>query len=222
MQIEMIDGKLDINNNPELENLSGLGNLKSINGDFVVNSNDILEDFSGLENLNSIDGDLKIYLNNSLDSLTGLDSITPESIEDLVIASNENLSYCHVDSVCYYLAAPNGSVTIEDNAPGCNSKDEVYQICWENVIEFQNISDILILPNPFISSTTLEYKLNQPANIQIKIYNHLGEQVELIEQKQSAGKQQVIWNAEGMPAGVYYCVLKTESGTQTMKMIKLK
>ena len=83
-----------------------------------------------------------------------------------------------------------------------------------------------LYPNPFTTSTTIEYELKQPATIQITIYNHFGKLIEVIQQTQSAGKQQVVWNAEGLPAGVYFCVLKThtgrqESGSFTKKMIKL-
>jgi hypothetical protein len=77
-------------------------------------------------------------------------------------------------------------------------------------------------PNPFSISTTLEYELKHPSHVSIAIYNQLGERVELIEETQSKGKQQIVWNAEGLAAGVYFCVLKTESGTQTTKMIKLE
>ncbi len=77
-------------------------------------------------------------------------------------------------------------------------------------------------PNPFSTSTTLVYELQQPTTVQITIYNYLGEQVEVIRQTQSAGKQQVLWIAEGLPAGIYFCVLKTNEGTKTMKMIKMK
>ena len=84
------------------------------------------------------------------------------------------------------------------------------------------ISDFTIYPNPLTTITTIEYELQHPASVHITIYNHLGKQIEIIQQNQSAGKQQVLWNAEGLPAGVYFCVLKTETGTQTMKMIKLK
>jgi len=81
---------------------------------------------------------------------------------------------------------------------------------------------ISLFPNPFTTSTTFEYELKQPFVVLLTIFNHLGEQVELIEKKQSAGKQQLFWNAEELPAGVYFCVLKTEGVTQTMKMIKTK
>jgi len=88
-----------------------------------------------------------------------------------------------------------------------------------NIPEKQNIT---AYPNPFNSSIVIEYELKNSETVEITIYNHLGKQVELIEQNQPQGKQQVVWNAEGLPAGIYYCVLKTENGTQTMKMTKLK
>lgn len=77
-------------------------------------------------------------------------------------------------------------------------------------------------PNPFITSTTIEYELTEPSFIQISIYDYLGKQHKTIEQKQQIGKQQFLWDAAGLPTGIYYCVLKTEGGTQTIKMIKLK
>ena len=59
-------------------------------------------------------------------------------------------------------------------------------------------------PNPFSTSTTIEYQLDQPSYVSINIYNHLGELVQIIQQNQSAGKQQVVWNAKGLPSGMYY------------------
>jgi len=85
-----------------------------------------------------------------------------------------------------------------------------------------SVLNIQAFPNPFASTTTIEYKLKQNSFVTIIIYNQLGEQIEVIWQTQSAGKQQVVWNAEGLLSGVYYCVFKTKEGTQTMKMIKLK
>jgi len=86
----------------------------------------------------------------------------------------------------------------------------------------QNQNHINSFPNPFTTSTTIEYKLDSPGNIQIAIYNHLGVQVEFIEKKQSQGKQQVVWDAEGLPAGIYLCVLKTDKGIASTRLIKLQ
>lgn len=76
-------------------------------------------------------------------------------------------------------------------------------------------------PNPFTSSTTIEYELTVSTIALITIYNQLGKQVEKIEKIQQQGIQQEVWNAEGLPAGVYFCVLKTKTKIQTIKIIKL-
>ena len=78
-----------------------------------------------------------------------------------------------------------------------------------------------INPNPFTTLTTIEYELTKPSTAQLTIYNYLGKQVELIEKQQAQGKQQITWNAEGLPAGVYFCVLKANEVVQTKKIIKL-
>lgn len=84
------------------------------------------------------------------------------------------------------------------------------------------VANIQLYPNPFSNSTTISFELQHSSTVQITIYNQLGEQVEVIQLDQSHGKQQLVWNAEVLPAGVYFCVLKTETGTQTTKMIKMK
>ena len=76
-------------------------------------------------------------------------------------------------------------------------------------------------PNPFSTSTTFEYELQYPSVVQITIYTQLGEQVEVIEKKQSSGNHQVVWNAERLPSGIYFCTLKTNFGILTRKIIKL-
>lgn len=81
--------------------------------------------------------------------------------------------------------------------------------------------DMKIWPNPFTTSTTLSYDLKEPATVMIIICNQYGETIRVIENKRSVGKQQLVWNAEGLAAGVYYCILRTDRGMQTVKMIKL-
>ncbi len=61
-------------------------------------------------------------------------------------------------------------------------------------------------PNPFNPSTTLPYQLNEPARVQIKVYNLLGEEVaKLVDDEwKGAGYYSVTWNATKMASGVYY------------------
>ena len=43
----------------------------------------------------------------------------------------------------------------------------------------------------------------------------------LINEIQKQGEQKVKYNSHGLKPGVYFCVLKTDEGIQTKKMIKL-
>ena len=220
--VTYIGGYLHIASNNALTSLTGLKNVTSIAGYLKIKYNNSLTSLTGLDNLNSIGGNVDIRGNTGLTNLTGLENVNASSICNLYIFENSSLATCEVQSVCDYLTAPSGNIFIHDNAPGCNSPEEVQDSCWVAIEEIMVLSEIAIHPNPFTTSTTITYGLQQPASVQITIYNHLGKQLEVIHQKQSAGKQQVVWNAEGLPSGVYYCVLKTREGTQTMKMIKMK
>jgi hypothetical protein len=78
-------------------------------------------------------------------------------------------------------------------------------------------------PNPFSNSTTLEYKLEQASTVKLSIYNHLGQRVALLaDGKQAAGGQQVQWEAQGLPAGIYfYHLLTVDNGQSTIgKIVK--
>ncbi len=87
----------------------------------------------------------------------------------------------------------------------------------ENII-FQKLS---ISPNPLTKSTTISYKLTEASNCQIEIYDLYGQlQKTLVNQNQTAGTHQTYANLSGLPAGVYMCVLKTNNGTTTQKIIK--
>jgi hypothetical protein len=55
------------------------------------------------------------------------------------------------------------------------------------------------------------------------IYNHLGQQIEtLVKNYQQQGKHQAVWNAEGLPAGIYFYRLQAGEQSATGKMVKIR
>jgi hypothetical protein len=73
-------------------------------------------------------------------------------------------------------------------------------------------------PNPFSSFTTFEYTLEESSIVTLKIFNQTGQLVdELVNENQASGNHKVQWNAEGIPAGMYYFSLaagkQVNSGT---------
>ena len=78
-------------------------------------------------------------------------------------------------------------------------------------------------PNPFSHSTIFEYRIDEPAVVALTIYNHLGQQIEsLVNNHQQQGKHQAVWNAEGLPAGIYFYRLQAGEQQATGKMVVLR
>ena len=58
--------------------------------------------------------------------------------------------------------------------------------------------------------------------VTIKILDLSGRLVEfLVDENLEQGEQKITFNTEGLMPGVYFCVLKTNQGAQTRKIIKL-
>jgi hypothetical protein len=161
-----------------LPDLSGLDSLSSIGGDLRIEHNNGLTDLSGLGGLKSIGGKLKVTNNDDLVSLAGIDHIESNSIEKLTIFLNPELSTCEVESVCAYLADPNGDIIIHDNAIGCNTAEEVQDSCEVHFgifITDVKQEDLLIYPNPArqeINFSTEGFSIDE-----VIIYTLTGQQV---------------------------------------------
>jgi hypothetical protein len=78
-------------------------------------------------------------------------------------------------------------------------------------------------PNPFNPSTMISYQLPKTSDVEISIFNLMGQKVAtLIDKKQNAGTYQVDWDARGFASGVYYYRLEAGDYTDVMKMVLLK
>ncbi len=78
-------------------------------------------------------------------------------------------------------------------------------------------------PNPFNPLTNIEFNLPAAGFVTINIYNVLGKEVGmLVNQNLKAGIYNVDFDASGLPSGVYFYRLQTETFTETKKMILIK
>lgn len=78
-------------------------------------------------------------------------------------------------------------------------------------------------PNPFSSATTIEYDLTRPGNVELSVYNHLGQKVgSLVNGYQQAGSQKVMFDVTSLQPGVYYCKLKQETEVVTKKIVAVR
>ncbi len=83
-------------------------------------------------------------------------------------------------------------------------------------------------PNPFIGSTEIEYGLPKDANVNISIYNILGQKVaSLVDENKNAGYHTVRWNGKDksgkkLASGVYFYRLEIGNQIMTKKMYLIR
>jgi hypothetical protein len=79
-------------------------------------------------------------------------------------------------------------------------------------------------PNPFNPKTIINYELLMIHDVELSIYNLLGQKVAtLVSERQSTGTYQVEWDASSFASGVYLYQLRTDAGfNQTKKLVLVK
>jgi len=81
------------------------------------------------------------------------------------------------------------------------------------------------LPNPFHTSTRIEYHLPKPSEAELQIFNLQGQLVRtLVSGKQPVGRGSAVWNGldqrgKLVASGVYFFVLKTPAQNFTRKLV---
>jgi uncharacterized repeat protein (TIGR01451 family) len=126
--LKKIEKGIYIRNNAQLASLQGLDRLREIGAELTIETNPALVSLDGLDSLKSIGGDLQINHNDKLANLNGLENLT-DLAQNIQITHNASLSDCAVFAVCEYLKIFPGSMSVENNAPGCNAPEEVVAQC---------------------------------------------------------------------------------------------
>jgi len=78
-------------------------------------------------------------------------------------------------------------------------------------------------PNPFNPTTTISFDLPKDQTVTLKVYDMLGNEVKtMVEGYHRAGTYNMSFDASGFASGIYFYTLKTDSFTETKKMILVK
>ena len=83
-------------------------------------------------------------------------------------------------------------------------------------------------PNPFNPETAVSYQLPLAGEVELIIYNSLGQKVRtLVEARKPAGQHEVTWNGrddrgQAVGSGIYYVQLRAQNSIQTRKMLLLR
>ncbi len=210
-----VGGNFQLCVNPSITNVDPLSSLTSVGGTFAVTTNGSLISLTGFSSLTQISGDLMIDYNSQLTSLIGLENINPNSIINLLLENNAQLSECDVLSICEYLTDPNGQAWIYGNANGCNSAGQIEDACNVGVKEETMVNRIQIIPNPSSGSITLLYSYVIVKSM-VKIFTANGDKV--LEKELDHNETQL--DISALPRGVYFVRMQDEKMIEVMKLIK--
>lgn len=147
-----------------------------------------------------------------------------------ISVSSGDLNGDNIDEVL--VGSPKIDIEI-DGSPDVNNVGAVYAYYSNNnqsVSNENNSSEIPTTaqldqnyPNPFNPATTIKYELPKAANVQLEVYNMLGQHVtQLVDKQQSAGTYEATFDAGKFNSGVYIYKLTVAGKVITKKMTLIK
>lgn len=79
-------------------------------------------------------------------------------------------------------------------------------------------------PNPFNPSTKIKFDLPEKSNVSLKIYNTLGQLIDVLMDNESleAGRYEKIFDASRLTTGIYFYKLETPNYSAIKKMVLIK
>ncbi|MBK6361961.1 MAG: T9SS type A sorting domain-containing protein [Saprospiraceae bacterium] len=232
LEIDSIKGRCSINNNDELKDLSGF-KIKYCNN-IDIHSNKKLTTLNGasveyvlqlgIHNLPSIQGienfnasKVAIGFSETLQSISEINSL--KSMYSLNLNKLDNLSFCSEEIICKNLNNPNFYLTLNQNAHGCNTKEEIRAGCINSTVDVNSIQ-YLVYPNPTYHHLNIEI-INDNTNriTNVDIIDMLGKKV--ISEYILHSKNEL--NLSDLPAGIYLGLLKDNERNllKTFRIIKL-
>jgi len=90
----------------------------------------------------------------------------------------------------------------------------------QNAVQVASKNNLSIFPNPFGSSTTIQFTLVEQSKVNIKIYNAQGAAVTTVfSGDKAAGKYSIPFNAGQLSAGVYICRIVINNEVLQQKLV---
>lgn len=81
-----------------------------------------------------------------------------------------------------------------------------------------------IWPNPFNSTARIRFELGSPAEVELAVYNLVGQSVAILvsSQELTAGSHQFSWDASGMASGLYFVRLEAGAAVESQKLLLVR
>ncbi len=128
----------------------------------------------------------------------------------------------------YWIQTRTGVETISAVVSYEEERYNVQTVVHDHGTKTTTLTSLRCFPNPAVSAINFQYYLSEPADVELIIYNILGQQVRTLSKGyQPAGHKTIQWDGcdnrrRRLSAGVYFCRFQAGDNEQTMKVILLK
>ncbi len=104
--------------------------------------------------------------------------------------------------------------------------DGSFQIHNSIQVDFTKGLDFALLqnyPNPFNPETNIYYSIPQNCNVKLTIFDQLGNEIKtLVNENQSAGRYNVVFNGSNLASGIYFYKLQAGNFSSIKKLVLMK
>jgi hypothetical protein len=215
-------------------NFSGIGEYENSIGSLDVSRSTLVNQDS-LKNL-QVDNTLSFSRINDMETLPALKSGTSiqritlinmenlvdisainnfNSIESVWFRNNPKLEVCHYEPVCRVLRIDSLFASIQNNAPGCASLEEVEAQCMTSTYSHEFNEDLYISPNPV--SHTLQIMGEKQFESTWTEYDIFGINGQVL---QSGALQDNSIDVSSLQPGMYFLVLERNGQVLPLKFVK--
>jgi hypothetical protein len=169
------------------------------------------------------------------DFYVGFTATSPDSflLSDYLMDSNYYNVYYNSGAGWFCVTPPGDWLTVlgnpliqamvkYDSSPPTDVGEEVVALLPNSFNLYQNF------PNPFNPKTEIRYNLPKGTNIQLTVYNLLGQRIRtLVNEYQNAGHKSIHWDGKDekgieVASGIYFYLLKAGEYKQSKKMVLLR
>ncbi len=135
--------------------------------------------------------------------------------------ASDNTEYADVP---FNLSNPGGEALMTGLYP---EEDGVYSVASLKMTSAGLSNDqlitntVAIYPNPFSNTIHIEYYLNETANVNISVYNSVGQEIAtLMNRQQAAGKQNLQFDGSKLQQGIYNLKIMVSNGNNKFSEIR--
>jgi serine protease len=119
-------------------------------------------------------------------------------------------------------------VTIDDVVKAGYTFDSNNSVLSESVAAQLSAGIMSVYPNPANPSATIDFQVNEPGNVEVIVYNMIGQQVRhLVSEYKYAGMYNVVWDGtnntgSSVVSGIYFVTLEARNQMSTIRLMLAK